>query len=127
MTKEEIIQAIEGMTVKELAELVKALEERFGVSAQVAAPVAVATTPQPAAAGATAAPEKTAFDVVITGAGQQKIQLIKVVKEITGKGLKECKDLVDNVPAVVKSGVSKEEAEELKKKLEAAGAEVQLK
>jgi large subunit ribosomal protein L7/L12 len=127
MTKEEIIQAIEGMTVKELAELVKALEERFGVSAQVAAPVAVATAPQPAAAGATAAPEKTTFDVVITNAGQQKIQLIKVVKDITGKGLKECKDLVDNVPAVVKSGVSKEEAEELKKKLEAAGAEVQLK
>jgi len=127
MTKEEIIQAIEGMTVKELAELVKALEERFGVSAQVAAPVAVATAPQPAAAGAPAAPEKTTFDVVITTAGQQKIQLIKVVKDITGKGLKECKDLVDNVPAVVKSGVSKEEAEELKKKLEAAGAEVQLK
>lgn len=127
MTKEEIIQAIEGMTVKELAELVKALEERFGVSAQVAAPVAVATAPQPAAGGATAAPEKTTFDVVITNAGQQKIQLIKVVKDITGKGLKECKDLVDNVPAVVKSGVSKEEAEELKKKLEAAGAEVQLK
>jgi len=127
MTKEEIIQAIEGMTVKELAELVKALEERFGVSAQVAAPVTVAVAAQPAAAGATAAPEKTTFDVVITNAGQQKIQLIKVVKDITGKGLKECKDLVDNVPAVVKSGVSKEEAEELKKKLEAAGAEVQLK
>jgi large subunit ribosomal protein L7/L12 len=127
MTKEEIIQAIEGMTVKELAELVKALEERFGVSAQVAAPVAVAVAAQPAAAGATAASEKTTFDVVITNAGQQKIQLIKVVKDITGKGLKECKDLVDNVPAVVKSGVSKEEAEEIKKKLEAAGAEVQIK
>jgi large subunit ribosomal protein L7/L12 len=127
MTKEEIIQAIEGMTVKELAELVKALEERFGVSAQVAAPVTVAVAAQPAAAGATAAPEKTTFDVVITNAGQQKIQLIKVVKDITGKGLKECKDLVDNVPAVVKSGVSKEEAEEIKKKLEAAGAEVQIK
>lgn len=127
MTKEEIIQAIEGMTVKELAELVKALEERFGVSAQVAAPVAVAVAAQPAAAGAAAAPEKTTFDVVITNAGQQKIQLIKVVKDITGKGLKECKDLVDNVPAVVKSGVSKEEAEEIKKKLEAAGAEVQIK
>ncbi len=127
MTKEEIIQAIEGMTVKELAELVKALEERFGVSAQVAAPVAVAVAPQPGGAAPAAAPEKTTFDVVITNAGQQKIQLIKVVKDITGKGLKECKDLVDNVPAVVKSGVSKEEAEEIKKKLEAAGAEVQLK
>lgn len=126
MTKEEIIQAIEGMTVKELAELVKALEERFGVSAQVAAPVAVAVVPQAGAAEAKA-PEKTTFDVVITTAGQQKIQLIKVVKDITGKGLKECKDLVDNVPAVVKTGVSKEEAEELKKKLEAAGAEVQIK
>ncbi|MBC7317784.1 50S ribosomal protein L7/L12 [Candidatus Bipolaricaulota bacterium] len=126
MTKEEIIQAIEGMTVKELAELVKALEEKFGVSAQVAAPVGVAVAPQPGAAAA-AAPEKTTFDVVITNAGQQKIQLIKVVKDITGKGLKECKDLVDNVPAVVKSGVSREEAEDIKKKLEAAGAEVQIK
>jgi len=126
MTKEEIIQAIEQMTVKDLAELVKALEERFGVSAQVAAPVAVAVAPQPGAPAA-AAPEKTTFDVVITNAGQQKIQLIKVVKDITGKGLKECKDLVDNVPAVVKSGVSREEAEDLKKKLEAAGAEVQIK
>lgn len=127
MTKEEIIQAIEQMTVKDLAELVKALEERFGVSAQVAAPVAVAVAPQAGAPAAAAAPEKTTFDVVITNAGQQKIQLIKVVKDITGKGLKECKDLVDNVPAVVKSGVSREEAEELKKKLEAAGAEVQIK
>ncbi len=127
MTKEEIIQAIEQMTVKDLAELVKALEERFGVSAQVAAPVAVAVAPQAGAPAATAAPEKTTFDVVITNAGQQKIQLIKVVKDITGKGLKECKDLVDNVPAVVKSGVSREEAEDLKKKLEAAGAEVQIK
>lgn len=126
MTKEEIIQAIEGMTVKELAELVKALEERFGVSAQVAAPVAVAVAPQPGVTEAKA-PEKTTVDVVITNAGQQKIQLIKVVKDITGKGLKECKDLVDNVPAVVKAGVSREEAEDIKKKLEAAGAEVQLK
>ncbi len=126
MTKEEIIQAIEGMTVRELAELVKALEEKFGVSAQVAAPVAVAVAPQ--AGGAEAqAPEKTTVDVVITNPGPQKIQLIKVVKDITGKGLKECKDLVDQVPAVVKAGVSREEAEEIKKKLEAAGAEVQLK
>ncbi len=127
MTKEEIIQAIEQMTVKDLAELVKALEERFGVSAQVAAPVATAVAPQPGAPGAPAAPEKTTFDVVITNAGQQKIQLIKVVKDVTGKGLKECKDLVDNLPAVVKSGVSREEAEDLKKKLEAAGAEIQIK
>ncbi len=126
MTKEEIIQAIEEMSVRELADLVKALEERFGVSAQVAAPVAVAVAPQPGGAAAPAA-EKTTVDVVITNAGQQKIQLIKVVKDITGKGLKECKDLVDNVPAVVKAGVSREEAEDIKKKLEAAGAEVQLK
>ncbi|MGQ9699564.1 MAG: 50S ribosomal protein L7/L12 [Candidatus Bipolaricaulaceae bacterium] len=126
MTKEEIIQAIEAMSVRDLAELVKALEERFGVSAQMAAPVAVAVAPQAGGAEAAAA-EKTTVDVVITNAGQQKIQLIKVVKDITGKGLKECKDLVDNLPAVVKAGVSREEAEELKKKLEAAGAEVQLK
>lgn len=126
MTKEEIIQAIEAMSVRDLAELVKELEERFGVSAQMAAPVAVAVAPQAGGAEAAAA-EKTTVDVVITNAGQQKIQLIKVVKDITGKGLKECKDLVDNLPAVVKAGVSREEAEEIKKKLEAAGAEVQLK
>lgn len=126
MTKEEIIQAIEAMSVRDLAELVKALEERFGVSAQMAAPVAVAVAPEARGAEAAAA-EKTTVDVVVTNAGQQKIQLIKVVKEITGKGLKECKDLVDNLPAVVKAGVSREEAEEVKKKLETAGAEVQLK
>lgn len=125
MTKEEFIQAIEEMTVKELAELVSAIEERFGVSAQAAAPVAVAVAPQ--AAPETKAEEKATVDVVITNAGSQKIQLIKVVKDITGKGLKECKDLVDNLPAVIKPGVSMEEAEDLKKKLEAAGAEVQLK
>lgn len=126
MTKEEIIQAIEAMSVRDLAELVKALEERFGVSAQMAAPVAVAVAPEARGAEAAAA-EKTTVDVVITNAGQQKIQLIKVVKDITGKGLKECKDLVDNLPAVVKAGVSREEAEDIKKRLETAGAEVQLK
>ncbi|HIE47583.1 TPA: 50S ribosomal protein L7/L12 [Candidatus Bipolaricaulota bacterium] len=125
MTKEEILQAIEEMSVKELAELVSAIEERFGVSAQAAVPVAVAAAPQ---AGAEAgAEEKSTVDVVITNAGQQKIQLIKAVKEITGKGLKECKELVDKLPAVVKEGVSPDEAEELKKKLEAAGAEIELR
>ncbi|HIP99076.1 TPA: 50S ribosomal protein L7/L12 [Candidatus Bipolaricaulota bacterium] len=125
MTKEEILQAIEEMSVKELAELVSAIEERFGVSAQAAVPVAVAAAPQ---AGAEAgAEEKSTVDVVITNAGQQKIQLIKAVKEITGKGLKECKELVDKLPAVVKEGVSPDEAEDLKKKLEAAGAEIELR
>ncbi|HAF69803.1 MAG: 50S ribosomal protein L7/L12 [Acetothermia bacterium 64_32] len=123
MTKEEILQAIEEMSVKELAELVSAIEERFGVSAQAAVPVAVAAQP----AAEAAAEEKNTVDVVVTSAGQQKIQLIKVVKEITGKGLKECKELVDKVPAVIKEGVSPEEAEDLKKKLEAAGAEVELR
>jgi len=125
MTKEEILEAIEEMSVKELAELVSAIEERFGVSAQAAVPVAVAAAPQAGAEGA--AEEKSTVDVVVTNAGQQKIQLIKAVKEITGKGLKECKELVDKVPAVIKEGVSPDEAEELKKKLEAAGAEVELR
>lgn len=124
MTKEEFIQAIEAMTVKELAELVTAIEERFGVSAQVAAPVAVAAA-APVAEVAGAA--KTTVDVVLTNAGQQKIQLIKVVKDITGKGLKECKDLVDKLPAVIKAGVSPDEAEDIKKKLVASGAEVELR
>ncbi len=125
MTKEEFIQAIESMTVKELAELVSAIEERFGVSAAVAAPVAVATAAPVAAEAGPAA--KTTVDVVLTNAGQQKIQLIKVVKDITGKGLKECKDLVDKLPAVIKAGVSPDEAEDIKKKLVASGAEVELR
>ncbi|HNR24387.1 MAG TPA: 50S ribosomal protein L7/L12 [Candidatus Bipolaricaulis anaerobius] len=124
MTKEEFLQAIEQMTVKDLAELVSAIEERFGVSAQVAAPVAVATA---APAADAAAQAKSTVDVVLTNAGQQKIQLIKVVKDITGKGLKECKDLVDKLPAVIKAGVSPEEADDIQKKLVAAGAEVELR
>lgn len=124
MTKDDFIQAIEEMTVKDLAELVSAIEDRFGVSAQVAAPVAVATAAPAADAGAQA---KTTVDVVITNAGQQKIQLIKVVKDITGKGLKECKDLVDKLPAVVKGGVSPEEADDIQKKLVAVGAEIELR
>ena len=122
MTKEEIMQAIEEMTVLELSELVKAMEEKFGVSA--AAPVAVAAAP---AAGAAAAEEKTEFDVILASAGDKKINVIKVVREITGLGLKEAKDLVDNAPKVVKEAVSKEEAEEIKAKLEGEGAEVNVK
>jgi len=128
VTKEEIIKAIEEMSVAELAELVKELEERFGVSA--AAPVAVAAT-VPGAGGAPAeAEEKTEFDVILKEFGQKKVQVIKVVREITGLGLKEAKDLVEKAgtpDAVVKSGVSKEEAEEIKKKLEEAGATVEVK
>ena len=122
MTKEEILQAIESMTVLELSELVKAMEEKFGVSA--AAPVAVAAAP---AAGAAAAEEKTEFDVVLTGAGEKKIGVIKVVREVTGLGLKEAKALVDGAPNAVKEGIAKAEAEELKAKLEEAGASVELK
>ncbi len=125
MTKEEILQAIEEMSVKDLAELVSAIEERFGVSAQAAVPVAVAAAPQ--AGGEAGGEEKSTVDVVLTNPGQQKIQVIKAVKEITGKGLKECKELVDKLPAVIKEGVSPDEAEDLKKKLEAAGAEVELR
>jgi|YelNatPaOPRAMG01_1025707.scaffolds.fasta_scaffold04189_8 large subunit ribosomal protein L7/L12 len=122
-----IIQAIEGLTVLELAELVKALEEKFGVSAQ--APVA-AVAAAPVAAAAAAAPaeeEKTEFTVVLTNAGANKIPVIKVIRQITNLGLKEAKDLVDNAPSTVKEGVSKEEAEQIKKQLEEAGATVELK
>ena len=115
MTKEEIMQAIEEMTVLELSELVKAMEEKFGVSA--AAPVAVAAAPE----------EKTEFDVILASAGDKKINVIKVVREVTGLGLKEAKALVDGAPAPVKEGASKEDAEALKAKLEEAGATVELK
>ncbi|HHY46631.1 MAG TPA: 50S ribosomal protein L7/L12 [Firmicutes bacterium] len=127
MTKEEIIQAIENMTVLELSELVKAIEERFGVSAQ--APVAF----MPGAAPAAAAPaeaeveEKTEFDVILVTAGDKKIPVLKVVRELTGLGLKEAKDLVDGAPKPVKQGVKKEEAEAMKAKLEEAGATVEIK
>ena len=123
MTKEEILQAIESMTVLELSELVKDMEEKFGVSA--AAPVAVAAAP--GAAGAAAAEEKSEFDVILAGAGDKKINVIKVVREITGLGLKEAKELVDGAPKPVKEGAAKAEAEEIKKKLEEAGASVELK
>ena len=125
MSKEEILQAIEQMTVLELAELVKALEEKFGVSA--AAPVAVAAVPGAAAAAAPAEEEKTSFDVILASVGDKKIQVIKVVRELTGLGLKEAKDLVDNAPKPLKEGVSKEQAEEIKAKIEEAGGTVEIK
>jgi large subunit ribosomal protein L7/L12 len=125
MGKEEILQEIETMTVKDLADLVEMIEERFNVSAAMMAPVAVAAAPGAGGAeGAGAATE--AYKVVLTSPGQKKIQVIKEIKEITGKGLKECKELVDNLPAVIKENVGADEASSLKEKLEAAGAEVEL-
>ena len=120
MTTQEIIEVIKGLSVLELNDLVKACEEEFGVSA--AAGVVVAAGP----AGA-AAEEKTEFDVELTEAGANKVQVIKVVREITGLGLKEAKEVVDGAPKVVKEAASKEEAEEIQKKLEAEGAKVTLK
>ena len=123
-TKAEILDAIAGMTVLELSELIKEMEEKFGVSAAAAA-VAVAA---PAAGGAApAAEEKTAFTVVLAAAGEKKVEVIKVVRAATGLGLKEAKDLVDGAPKPVKEGVSKADAEALKKQLEEAGAKVELK
>ena len=121
MTKEQIIEAVKNMTVLELNELVKAIEEEFGVTA--AAPVAVVG----GAAGGDAAAEKTEFDVILADAGAQKIKVIKVVREITGLGLKEAKELVDNTPKPIKEGASKEEAEEIQAKLEEVGANVEVK
>lgn len=124
LSKDQLIEAISGMSVIELSELVKALEEKFGVSA--AAPVAVAAAPA-AGGAAAAAEEKTEFNVVLASAGANKINVIKVVREITGLGLKEAKDLVDGAPKTVKENVAKAEAEEMKKKLAEAGATVELK
>ena len=124
MTKEEIMQAIESMTVLELSELVKAMEEKFGVSA--AAPVAVAAA-APAAAGAAGGEEQSEFDVILKSAGDKKINVIKVVREVTGLGLKEAKAVVDEAPKPVKEKVAKADAEEIKKKLEEAGAQIELK
>lgn len=121
---EELIGAVEGMTVLELAELVKKLEEKFGVTA--AAPVMMAAGAA-GGAGAAEATVKEDFDVVLTASGDKKIQVLKVLREITGLGLKEAKDLVDNPPKTVKDKVKKEEAEEIKKKLEAEGAKVEIK
>ncbi|MBY6054127.1 50S ribosomal protein L7/L12 [Cytobacillus firmus] len=121
MTKEQIIEAVKSMTVLELNDLVKAIEEEFGVTA--AAPVAM----MGGAAAGGATEEQTEFDVVLASAGDQKIKVIKVVREITGLGLKEAKELVDNTPKALKEGVSKEEAEEVKAKLEEVGAGVEVK
>ena len=124
ITKEDVVKFIEGMTVLELSELVKELETKFGVTA--AAPVAMM-----AAAGgpaqAAAVEEKTEFDAILTGFGEQKIQVIKVVRAITGLGLKEAKDLVDGVPKPIKEGVSKDEAADIKKKIEEVGGTVEIK
>ncbi len=124
LSKEEIIDAIGGMTVLELSDLIKEIETKFDVKAS--APVAVAA---PAAGGAAAAPaeEKTEFDVVLTGAGDKKIQVIKVVRAITGLGLKEAKDLVEAAPKAVKEAIAKDEAEKIKKELEEVGALVEIK
>ena len=123
VTKEEVIQFIENMTVLELSQLVKELEEKFGVTA--AAPMAFAAMPG-AGAAAPVVEEKTEFDVKLTDAGANKIQVIKVVRAITGLGLKEAKDLVDGAPSMVKEGVNKEEAEDIKKKIEEVGGKVEV-
>ncbi len=124
ITKDEVVKFIENMTVLELANLIKELEDKFGVSAAaVAAPMAMA------APGAAAAPaeEKTEFDVILTSAGEKRINVIKVVREVTGLGLKEAKDFVDSLPKPVKEAVAKNEAEDIKKKLEDAGATAEVK
>ena len=124
ITKEEVFEFIDNMTILDMSKFVKEFEERYGVTA--AAPVAVAAVGGGAAA-APAAEEKTSFDVILTGAGDKKIQVIKVVRELTGLGLKEAKDLVDGAPKPVKTGVSKEEAASMKAKLEEQGATVEIK
>lgn len=125
VTKEQVVEFIENMSVLELAELVKELEDKFGVSAS--APVAVAAGPAAGGGEAAAAEEKDEFDVVLTGPGDKKINVIKVVRAITGLGLKEAKEMVDGAPNTVKEAASKDEAEDIKKQLEEAGASVELK
>ena len=125
ITKEDVVKFIEGMTVLELSELVKELEEKFGVSAT--APVAVASAASTSAEAAVQAEEKTEFDVMLTGFGDQKIQVIKVVRAITGLGLKEAKDVVEGIPKPIKEGVSKDEAADIKKKIEEVGGTVEIK
>lgn len=123
--KKEFIEAIEKMTVLELAELVKALEEKFGVKAMAGMPVAVPTASKEQASADTE--EKTEFSALLTGVGDKKIQVIKVIREITSLGLKEAKELVETTPKAIKEGVSKEQAEEIKKKLSECGATVEIK
>ena len=124
-SKEDILNAISNMTVMEVVDLVKMMEEKFGVTA--AAPVAMAAAGGAAAAAAPAVEEKTEFNVTMTSFGANKVGVIKVIREITGLGLKEAKDLVEGVPSAVKEGVSKADADAIKKKLEEAGAKVELK
>ncbi|MCG6950432.1 MAG: 50S ribosomal protein L7/L12 [Acidobacteria bacterium] len=124
---EKMMEDIKGMTVLELNELVKALEEEFGVTAAAAAPVMMAGAVPGAAAGGEEAEEKTDFDVVLNSIGDKKINVIKVVREVTSLGLKEAKELVESAPVKVKEGVNKEEAEEIKKKFEEAGAQMEIK
>ncbi|RKX59027.1 MAG: 50S ribosomal protein L7/L12 [Thermodesulfobacteriota bacterium] len=128
VTKEEVIEFIANMSVLELSQFIKELEEKFGVTA--AAPVAAVAAAVPQAGAAEAAPaaeEKTEFDVILTEIGSNKINVIKIVREVTGLGLKEAKELVESAPKPLKTGISKEEAEEIKKKLEEVGAKVELK
>ena len=124
---EKMMEDIKGMTVLELNELVKALEDEFGVSAAASAPVMMAGAVPGAAAGGEQAEEKTDFDVILNSIGDKKINVIKVVREVTSLGLKEAKELVESAPAKVKEGINKEEAEEIKKKFEEAGAQMEIK
>ncbi|KAA1170471.1 50S ribosomal protein L7/L12 [Marinobacter salinexigens] len=123
LSKDDILNAIAEMSVMDVVELVEAMEEKFGVSAEAA----VAAAPAAAGGDAGGAEEKTEFDVVLTGAGEKKVNTIKAVRELTGLGLKEAKEMVDGAPSTIKEGASKDEAEEAKKKLEEAGASVELK
>lgn len=125
VSKEDILETISSMTVVEVVDLIEAMEEKFGVSA--AAPVAVAAAGPAAGGEAAAAEEKTEFDVVLASFGDKKVQVIKAVRGVTGLGLKEAKDLVEGAPSPVKEGVAKEEAEDIKKQLEEAGATVEVK
>ena len=125
MNKDQIMEAIEQMTVLELSELVKALEEKFGVSA--AAPVAVAAAPAAAGEAGAAAEEKTEFDAILKDVGGEKIKVIKAVREVTGLGLKDAKEMVEAAPKAVKEGVSKEEAEKIKEKFAEVGATIEIK
>ena len=127
LEKTEIVEAISNLTVLELSELVKAIEEKFGVKAAAAAPMMAAAPAAGSAAGAAPAGDKTDFTVVLAGAGDKKIQVIKVVRELTGLGLKEAKDLVEGAPKTIKEGVQKAQAEDWKKRLAEAGAVVELK
>ncbi|GAB4488715.1 MAG: 50S ribosomal protein L7/L12 [Thermodesulfovibrionales bacterium] len=125
VTKEQVFEFIDNMTILDMSKFIKEFEERYGVTA--AAPVAVAAAAAPGAAAAPAAEEKTSFDVILASSGDKKIQVIKVVRELTGLGLKEAKDLVDGAPKPLKTGVSKEEADSMKAKLEEQGAKIEIK